>query len=280
MGYINLRNELFDLSKPLVMGILNITPDSFFAGSRNYDKGKIIDRVQLMIESGVDIIDVGGYSSRPGADDVPLEEEERRVRLALEIIRSKHSDIFISVDTFRSSVARIAVNEYGADMINDIKAGEGDDNMIGTIADLDVPYVMMHMQGTPSNMQDKPTYNDVVNDIILWFSMKIYRFREAGIKDIIIDPGFGFGKTVDHNYMILNALERFSILECPVMAGISRKSMIWKVLECMPEDAPSLTGTLVLNTIALMKGASIIRVHDTFEAVQTIKLIQRLRGIN
>ena len=280
MSYINLRNRLHDLSKPLVMGILNVTPDSFFPGSRSNKEGDIKEKALQMIRSGADIIDVGGYSSRPGAADVTITEEEGRVRKALEIIRLQSSEVLISIDTFRSSIARMAVNEFGVDIINDITAGEGDKSMIDAVAELDVPYVMMHMQGNPSNMQDNPHYDDVVNDIILWFSERLDRFRSAGIKDIIIDPGFGFGKTTDHNYKILDSLDRFRILDCPIMAGLSRKSMIWKLLDCRPEDLPGLHGTLVLNTVALMKGASIIRVHDTLEAVNTVKLIQRLRGSN
>lgn len=279
MSYINFANKLHDLSRPLVMGIINITPDSFFAGSRYQASGTIIDIAGRMIDSGVDIIDIGGYSSRPAANEISAKEEEKRLRIALEIIRSVYSGIIISVDTFRSDIARMAVNEYGVGMINDISGGEGDESMIKTVARLDVPYVMMHMQGVPSNMQDNPQYADVVNDIILWFSERLLRFREAGIKDIIIDPGFGFGKTSDHNFAILNSLERFSILECPIMVGLSRKSMIWKTLGSQPESLSSLTGTVVLNTIALMKGASLIRVHDVEEAVHTIKLLQRVTGM-
>lgn len=277
MSFINIRGNLYDLSQPRVMGILNITPDSFFQGSRTIGRVAVLDRVRMMIDSGVDILDVGGCSTRPGADVVNLDEELNRIRPALEIIRKNFPDIIISVDTFRSAVARVAVEEYGVDIINDISGGMSDTAMFAMVASLKVPYIMMHMQGTPSDMQNNPKYDDVVSDIIKWFAERLNICRDAGINDIIIDPGFGFGKRLNHNYTILNSLDRFSILGCPILAGLSRKSMIWKVLEVTPDSESALVGTIALNTIALLGGASIIRVHDTAEAVQTIKLVQRLK---
>lgn len=279
MSYINLKGRLLDMSAPMVMGILNVTPDSFFEGSRSNGSDMILSRARSMIDAGVDIIDIGGYSSRPGADEVSEDEEAERVATALRVIRSEDNDIILSVDTFRSSVAMMAVNDYGVDIINDISGGAADVRMMETVARLKVPYIMMHMQGTPATMQDNPHYDDVVGEIILWFSERINRFRMAGINDIIVDPGFGFGKTTDHNYKLLNSLDRFSILGCPLLAGLSRKTMIWKVLGVTPDSSESLHGTIALNSVALLKGASIIRVHDVAEAVCTVKLLERVRGI-
>jgi len=274
--YINVAGKLLDLSIPKVMGVINITPDSFYEGSRANEEKEILKAAAGIIEGGADIIDIGGYSSRPGAAEVPPEEEKKRVITAICLINKEFPEIIISVDTFRSEIAREAVSECGAHMINDISGGEADSNMFGVIQQLNVPYIMMHMQGMPENMQDNPVYADVVADILVWFSSKIARLQSAGVKDIIIDPGFGFGKTVSHNFEILHRLADFSISGLPLLVGMSRKSMIWKTLGVSPEEA--LNGTTVLNTIALMKGADILRVHDVKEAVQVVRLMEMIKN--
>lgn len=280
MSFIKIRGELLDLSVPKVMGILNITPDSFYSGSRTGSHLEISDRLRKMVDEGVDIIDIGGYSSRPGASDVSEVEESERVRMALDIARSRFPSMLISVDTFRSSVARMAIENFGIDMVNDITGGAGDPAMLELVAGSDLPYVMMHMQGTPSDMQLNPRYENPVNELLQWFARRIEVARNAGIKDILVDPGFGFGKTTEHNYEILNSLKRFSELECPILVGLSRKSMIWQVLGSTPDTDLSLNGTIALNAIALINGASVIRVHDVAEAVMVVKLAQRVRGID
>ncbi len=274
--YINVAGKLLDLSIPKVMGVINITPDSFYEGSRATEEKEILKAAAGIIEDGADIIDIGGYSSRPGAADVPPEEEKKRVLTAICLINKEFPEIIISIDTFRSEIAREAVSECGAHMINDISGGEADSNMFGVIQQLNVPYIIMHMQGMPENMQDNPVYSDVVADILVWFSSKIDRLQSAGVKDIIIDPGFGFGKTIRHNFEILHRLGDFSISGLPLLVGMSRKSMIWKTLGVSPEEA--LNGTTVLNTIALMKGADILRVHDVKEAVQVVRLMEMIKN--
>jgi len=223
-----------------------------------------------MIEEGASIIDVGAYSSRPGAEHISAEAEIQRLSIALAAIRTNFPDVIVSADTFRSAVAIMAVKDYEVDIINDISAGSADKNMFDTIAELNVPYVMMHIKGTPQNMQNNPTYDNVVEEIIKYFSEKIQKAKLSGICDIIIDPGFGFGKTLEHNYQILNRLDDFKIFELPILVGLSRKSMIYKALDTTPVGA--LNGTTVLNTIAIMNGADILRVHDVKEAAETIKL--------
>ncbi|MEZ5001025.1 MAG: dihydropteroate synthase [Bacteroidales bacterium] len=279
MSSIKVRGELLELSVPKVMGILNVTPDSFYRGSRSGTAGEIKDLLKQMVGQGVDIVDIGGYSSRPGAGEVPEKEEIARVSMAFEITRSLFPELLTSVDTFRASVARVAIEDFGVDMINDITGGTGDPGMIGLVAGSDLPYIMMHMQGRPSDMQSDPHYENVVNDLLQWFAGRIVVARNAGIKDIVVDPGFGFGKTIAHNYEIINSLKRFGELDCPVMVGLSRKSMIWKVLGSDPDNVTSLNGTIALNTIALLNGASLIRVHDVAEAVMVVNLVQRVRGI-
>ncbi len=274
--YINVAGKLLDLSIPKVMGVINITPDSFYEGSRVTEEKEILKTAAGMIEDGADIIDIGGYSSRPGAAHVPPEEEKKRVLKAISLINREFPEIIISIDTFRSEIAREAVSECGAHMVNDISGGEADRDMFSVIQQLNIPYIMMHMQGKPENMQDNPVYTDVVADILVWFSSKIVRLQSAGVKDIIIDPGFGFGKTAGHNFEILNRLGDFSISGLPLLAGMSRKSMIWKTLGISPEEA--LNGTTVLNTIALMKGADILRVHDVKEAVQVVRLMEIIKN--
>jgi dihydropteroate synthase len=278
MNTINCNGFLLDLSEPKIMGILNVTPDSFFDGGKYYNDTQIELRTKQILEQGADIIDVGAYSSRPGANDVPENEEIKRLDNALSIVRKNFPDACISVDTFRANVAKYVIEKYNVQIINDIYAGQADNKMLETVAKYNRTYIMMHMQGTPQTMQNNPHYNDVVNDIIYFFSEKIKKAALLGINDIIIDPGFGFGKTIEHNYQLMNRLDEFSIIEKPILVGISRKSMIYKFLNIKPDDA--LTGTIVLNTIALLKGASILRVHDVQDAVHTLKIVQKITDAN
>jgi len=273
--YINTGGLLIDLACPRVMGIINITPDSFYAGSRLITENEIIARAVKMREEGADILDVGGYSTRPGSHAVSEEEERRRVISAIKLIRQELPDSIISVDTFRAEIAREAVLESGASIINDVSGGEADPLMFPLVEELNVPYILMHMQGTPATMQDDPQYDDVVADILRWFGARIARLKSAGVKDIIIDPGFGFGKTRQHNFEMLSRLNEFSVAGLPLMAGLSRKSMIWKTLGVTASEA--LNGTTALNMIALCKGADILRVHDVKEAVETVKLFRELK---
>ena len=273
--YINVNGKLMDLSHPQVMGILNVTPDSFYAGSRQQTEKDIINRTSQIIEEGASIIDIGAYSSRPNAEHISSEEEMRRLRTGLEIINRYHPGCVVSVDTFRADVARMCVEEYGVAIINDIAAGEMDPQMFDMIARLGVPYIIMHMQGTPQNMQMNPHYDNLLKEVFLYFSEKVQKLRDLGVKDIILDPGFGFGKTVEHNYQLMNHLEEFSLFELPLLVGISRKSMIYKLLGGTPDDA--LNGTTVLDTISLLKGADILRVHDVKAAVETVKIVQKMK---
>lgn len=274
--YINAGGKLLDLAIPRVMGILNITPDSFYSGSRYSTDEEILSAATRMLEDGADILDVGGYSSRPGAADISIQEEGARVLKAIKLISREFPEAIISVDTFRADIAREAVVECGANMINDISGGDADSEMFFTIENLNVPYILMHMKGNPRSMQNKPVYEDIVADILKWFGERIFRLNSSGVKDIIIDPGFGFGKTIDHNFELLRRLGDFSIAGLPVVVGISRKSMIWKTLDISADE--SLNGTTALNAIALFNGADILRVHDVKEAVQTVQLILRIRN--
>jgi dihydropteroate synthase len=258
------------------MGIINVTPDSFFNGSRFNTDDEIIKAAFNMVIDGADILDIGGYSSRPGAAEITVEEEKKRVLNAVKIIIREMPDAVISVDTFRSEIAKEAVYDCGAGIINDISGGEADPAMFNVIESLNVPYILMHMQGTPQNMQKNPEYDDVIADILHWFGDKIFKLKSLGIRDIIIDPGFGFGKTVSHNFELLRRLNDFSITGMPLLAGLSRKSMIWKTLDISAEEA--LNGTSVLNTAALLNGADILRVHDVKEAVQAVKLVERIKN--
>jgi len=274
--FINVNGKLMDLSQPQVMGILNVTPDSFYAGSRGVAERDIIDRLRQMTDEGASIIDIGAYSSRPDADDVSTEEEMARLRHALNLVRQHQPDAVVSVDTFRADVARMCVEEYGVAMVNDISAGEMDDEMFPTIARLGVPYIAMHMKGTPQTMQINPQYEHFLKEIFYFFSEKVQKLRDLGVKDIIIDPGFGFGKTIEHNYQLMNHLEEFKLFGLPLLVGISRKSMIYKLLGTTPEEA--LNGTTVLNTIALQKGAHILRVHDVKAAVEAVKIVEKMKA--
>lgn len=273
---IQVNGRLMDLSVPRVMGILNVTPDSFYAGSRKQTERDIAERVEQLMEEGADIIDIGAYSSRQNAKDVAAEEEMERLEKGLRIIRQLAPDAVVSVDTFRASVAQRCVGEYGVAMINDISAGELDSCMFETVACLGVPYIMMHMQGTPQNMQVAPHYDNLIQDIMTYFARKIQALRELGQKDIIVDPGFGFGKTLEHNYELMNRLERLKILELPVLVGVSRKSMVYKLLDITPDE--SLNGTSVLHTIALLKGASILRVHDVRACREVVRIVEKMLG--
>ena len=274
---INANGRLMDLSHPQVMGILNVTPDSFYAGSRKQNETEIVARVHQIIDEGGNIIDIGAYSSRPNAAEVSTSEEMQRLRFGLEIIRREVPDAVVSVDTFRADVAQMCAEEYGVAMINDISAGEMDKNMFATVARLGIPYIIMHMQGTPQTMQKHPHYDNVLKEVLFYFAEKVQRLRNLGMKDIILDPGFGFGKTLEHNYALLNQLEEFSVFELPILIGVSRKSMIYKLLDCTPEDA--LNGTIAVNTIALMKGADILRVHDVKAASESIKIVEATRSL-
>jgi len=271
---LNVQGNLIDLSKPVVMGILNITPDSFFEGSRVTTDTAILAQAEKMLSEGATFLDVGGYSSRPGAEDISLEEELTRVVNAVKIIRQKFPQALISVDTFRAEVARQAVLE-GASLVNDISAGSLDANMFQTVASLKVPYIAMHMRGTPQTMSSLTQYDNLIGDVMDYFISKINHLKDSGITDIIVDPGFGFAKTIDQNFELLSNLDYFKNLNRPVLAGLSRKSMVWKTLGTTPEHA--LSGTIALNMTALLKGASILRVHDVKEAVQVINLYTKLR---
>lgn len=272
---LNINGCLKEYNRPQVMGIINVTPDSFYEGSRNINCRDVATRVERMLEDGVDFIDLGGYSSRPGGDSVSIEEELNRVKIGLSAIRSVSRDIPVSVDTFRSEVARRSIEEWGADIINDISGGDLDNEMFDTISTLGVPYIMMHMRGCPENMQTFTDYNDVTSDVTLELSLKLQRLRLLGVSDVIIDPGFGFSKTLEQNYDLLRHLDVFTeAFDEPVLVGVSRKSMIYKALEISADEA--LNGTTVLNTISLVGGASFLRVHDVKEAVEAVKLYTKL----
>ena len=274
--YINVNGSLLDLSQPRVMGILNVTPDSFYAGSRTQTEAEIVRRVKQIVSEGAAIIDIGAYSSRPNADNVSAREEMERLRMGLKILFEIQPDAVVSVDTFRADVARMCVEEYGVAIINDIAAGEMDADMFHTVAALNVPYIMMHMQGTPQSMQQHPHYDNLLEEVLLYFARKVQQLRDLGVKDIILDPGFGFGKTIEHNYELLSYLEDFRIFELPLLVGVSRKSMIYRLLDITPQEA--LNGTTVLDTICLLKGADILRVHDVKEAVETVRIVQAMRN--
>lgn len=273
--YINTNGSLLDLSHPQVMGILNVTPDSFYAESRTQSNESILKRATQIIREGASIIDIGAYSSRPNADNITSDEEKNRLKKALNIIRENFPEVIISVDTFRADVARMCVEEYKVDIINDIAAGDMDKKMFETVAELGVPYIMMHMKGTPQNMQQNPHYDNIIREVFLYFSEKVQKLRDLGVKDIILDPGFGFGKSIEDNYELMDHLEEFDIFNLPLLVGISRKSMIYKLFNTSPEGA--LNGTTVLNTISLLKGANIIRVHDVKEAVETVKIVEKMK---
>jgi len=270
---INCKGTLVDLSSPKVMGILNITPDSFFDGGKYKNEGDILSQVEKMLRHGATFIDVGAYSSRPGAKHISEEEELNRIVPVINLLVKNFPEIIISVDTFRSRVAQETINA-GAAIINDISGGKMDKNMFSTAANLQVPYILMHMLGTPQNMQKNPVYNDVTKEIISFFAAQIDKLHQLKLNDIIIDVGFGFGKTIDHNFEILKNLSLFKSLDAPILAGISRKSMLYKTLNISAQEA--LNATTSANTIALLNGANILRVHDVREAIEAVKIVNQI----
>lgn len=273
---INVNGKLIDLAETQVMGILNVTPDSFYSGSRKQTEEDIRNRVKQIIDEGGQMIDIGAYSSRSGADDVSTQEEMARLRHGMKIVNEMAPGMPVSVDTFRADVAKMCVEELGVGIINDISGGELDKRMFETVAKLGVPYILMHMKGTPQTMQQAPHYDDLMKEIMLYFAEKIQKLRDLGQKDIILDPGYGFAKTIEHNYELLGHQEMLHVFELPLLVGISRKSMIFRLLGSSPEE--SLNGTSVLNTIALQKGASILRVHDVKECVEVVKIVKMMEN--
>lgn len=275
---VNVGGRLLEIDRPQVMGILNVTPDSFYGGSRCGTSGEAIrSRVRQMVAEGADIIDVGGYSSRPGAADVPPGEETRRLEAGIAAVKEEAPGALISVDTFRADVARHCVEELGAHMINDISGGDLDPAMAGTVASLGVPYIAMHMRGTPATMSQLAHYGDVTAEVVGELAAKVARLRQLGVRDVIVDPGFGFSKTVGQNYQLMREIGELASLECPVLVGVSRKSMIYKLLSSSPEEA--LAGTTVLNTLALMAGVHLLRVHDVRPAVEAVKIVGAVTGM-
>jgi len=271
---LNCGGKLLDLSVPKIMGILNVTPDSFYDGGEYDDPDKILKKVNRMIDEGADILDVGGISTRPGSEPISEKEEIERIIPAIRLIRDHFPDTIISVDTYRANVARIAAKDWSVEIINDISGGSMDKSMFDTVADLQIPYIFMHMKGSPLTMQNHIHYVDIISEMLDYFAEKVALLRSLGLNDIVIDPGFGFSKSLEQNFHLLHHLDAFQAFELPILAGISRKSMIYKTLETEPSE--SLNGTTVLNTIALLKGANILRVHDIKEAVQTVTLVGKL----
>lgn len=271
---LNIKGNLVSLATPLVMGILNVTPDSFYAGSRKQTESAITERIETILNEGGDLIDVGGYSSRPDAAEVTPAEEMERLTGALKILNRHYPEVAVSVDTFRAEIARTCVDTYGVALINDISAGELDKTMFSVVAELKVPYCMMHMRGTPQTMQQQTDYADLLGEIVAYFSRKVEQLRLMGVNDIILDPGFGFSKTTDQNYELMSRLRELALFELPLLVGVSRKSMIYKFLGGSPEQ--SLNGTTVLHAFALLNGANILRVHDVKAAVEAVKMICKL----
>ena len=272
--FININGELLDLSTPLVMGILNVTPDSFYSGSRKQTETDIVNRCRQILDEGGRIIDIGGQSTTPTSTLLTAKEELERLEPALAIIRREFPDVILSVDTFYSEVAKVTVEKYGVNIINDISGGQIDENMFETVARLNVPYILMHMRGTPQTMQQFTHYDNFIQDILYYFSEKMAKLNLLGVNDIIIDPGFGFSKTIDQNYQLMAYLKYFNTFDVPILAGISRKSMIYKFLGCTAQE--SLNGTSVLNTVALLSGAHILRVHDVKEAAECVKITTKI----
>ncbi|MFY9153284.1 MAG: dihydropteroate synthase [Prolixibacteraceae bacterium] len=273
---INLDGRILDLAKPVVMGILNVTPDSFFDGGKYKTEKKVLKRAEEILEQGGTVIDIGAVSTQPGADAISTKDEIDRLLPAVKAVKKAFPDAFISIDTYRSWVALTVIEECGPCMVNDVSGGEFDDHMFDTVGKLNVPYILMHMQGTPLKMQENPQYDDIIRDISLFFTDRVKQLTKAGVKDVIIDPGFGFGKTLEHNYELLNRLDSFKVFQLPLLVGASRKSMIFKLLGNKPEDA--LNGTTVINTLALMGGTDILRVHDVQEAVEAVRILNMVRS--
>lgn len=271
---INCKGNLIEVSVPKVMGILNITPDSFYDGGKYKNETEILHQTEKMLYEGATFIDVGAYSSRPGAAHISESEELRRLIPVIDLLVKHFPEIILSVDTFRSEIAKKAI-EHGGAMINDISGGKMDGQMFQTVAELQVPYILMHMQGTPQNMQQNPVYENITKDIIAFFSEQIYKLHQLKVNDILIDVGFGFGKTLQHNYEMLHNLSLFKSLDVPILVGVSRKSMLYKLLEISPQEA--LNATTIAHTVALLNGANILRVHDVKEAIEAIKIVQQLK---
>ncbi len=270
---INCRGHLIDLSTPRVMGIVNVTPDSFYEQSRCNTEKEIIAQVKRHLDEGATFIDLGAYSTRPGCLDISPETECERLKTAMQIIRREFPQAIVSIDTFRAQVAERAIMEYGADIINDISGGILDDNMLATVAKTKAPYILMHMKGTPQTMAQQCQYGNMMDEIIKFMATQVEKLKLLGANDIILDPGFGFAKTLDQNYELLRNMDQFGIFGLPILVGVSRKSMIYKLVDTTPQE--SLNGTTVINTIALQKGASILRVHDVRPAIETIKICQK-----
>lgn len=272
---LNLRGRLVTIDHPWVMGIVNVTPDSFYSGSRVADERSLVERVRQMVADGADVIDVGACSTRPGSGQVDAIEEMARLQWSMAVIRREVPDVILSVDTYRADVARRCVEEWGADIINDISGGTMDEAMFPTMAMLNVPYVLMHMRGTPETMATLTDYNDVAADVLEWLARRIDELRQMGVGDVIADPGFGFAKTMEQNYQLLARLDAFHALDAPLLVGVSRKRMIYTPLDCTADDA--LNGTTVINTLALERGAHILRVHDVRAAAEAVKLVTLVR---
>jgi len=273
---INLNGQLLDLAKPVVMGIINVTPDSFFDGGKYKTEKKVLKRAEEIQTQGGAVIDIGAVSTQPGSEGISTKDEIERLLPAVRAVKKEFPDAFISIDTYRSWVALKVIEDCGPCMVNDVSGGNFDVNMFDTIGKLRVPYVLMHMLGTPVKMQNNPEYGDIIRDISMFFTEQVKKLTKAGVVDVIIDPGFGFGKTLDHNFELLNRLDSFKVFQLPLMVGVSRKSMIYKMLKITPEEA--LNGTSVVNTLALMGGADILRVHDVKEAVETIRILDMVRS--
>lgn len=275
-NFINLGGKLIDFSEPVVMGIINVTPDSFYNGGKLTDEKVLLSTVEKMVKEGVSFIDVGGVSTKPGAKLISTKIELERLLPAVHAIHKNFPEIPLSIDTFRSWVAVRVIDEIGPIIVNDVSGGTLDSKMFETIGKMNVPYVLTHIQGTPQTMQENPYYEDVVKDVSNWLSERVKRLTKFGVKDVIIDPGFGFGKNMQHNYDLLNRLDSFKVFQLPVMVGLSRKSMVWKWLGTKPEGA--LNGTSVVNTMALLGGADILRVHDVKEAMEAIEIVKALKS--
>ena len=273
---INLGGRILDLAKPVVMGILNVTPDSFFDGGKYKTEKKIMKRAEEILEQGGSIIDIGAVSTQPGTDGIPTKDEIERLLPAVKSVKKAFPNAFISIDTYRSWVALKVIEECGPCIVNDVSGGNFDVHMFDTVGKLGVPYILMHIQGTPLKMQVNPVYEDIIRDISLFFTDQVKKLTKAGVKDVIIDPGFGFGKTIEHNYELLNRLDSFKVFQLPLMVGVSRKSMIYKLLKNNPDEA--LNGTSIINTLALMGGTDILRVHDVREAVEAIRILNMVRS--
>jgi len=273
---INLGGRILDLAKPVVMGILNVTPDSFFDGGKYKTEKKIMKRAEEILEQGGSIIDIGAVSTQPGTDGIPTKDEIERLLPAVKAVKKAFPNAFISIDTYRSWVALKVIEECGPCIVNDVSGGNFDVHMFDTVGKLGVPYILMHIQGTPLKMQVNPVYEDIIRDISLFFTDQVKKLTKAGVKDVIIDPGFGFGKTIEHNYELLNRLDSFKVFQLPLMVGVSRKSLIYKLLKNNPDEA--LNGTSIINTLALMGGTDILRVHDVREAVEAIRILNMVRS--